>query len=137
MCLRRARYRVLLPACSRRLPVKMSNICCKSRLICSCGMMPTCNHVRKCAALQAKNVVNFNFPNMFFEFFLVLVTTFRILSTPVDNQFVMSSSTGCNRSPDACALGLWTRCVQMTTQHGVLLSVASNNNLPSLTLLVL
>ena len=60
------------------------------------------------------------------------------MSTPDVNKFRVSSSSvnvDGNRSPDAWDLGL--ACVLMTTMHSAVLSVASNNNPSSQTLLVL
>ena len=116
-----------------------NNLWCESRWICSFGLMPTCNPVRKYTVLQC-------WP--------------RILSNSMSQMFCWDAlHTSQARSEEvwlpkttylAChhllstAIGLpihgdWdsgTRCVQVTKKH-VALSLASNTNLPNMTLLVL
>ena len=75
-----------------------ANLWYKYRLICSFGMMPTCNPVQKYTTLKCVTgmCVNFNIPFVFLRFSSILAT------------FVMStSSSDCIQSPDAWKLGLW------------------------------
>ena len=59
-------------------------------------------------AVLIGTLVNLTVPKVFLRFSSTLVTIFRMRFPPVDNRFVMSSSSfDCNRSPDAWALGLW------------------------------
>ena len=72
-------------------------------------MMPTCNaHVQlHHVAVLTENFVTFTCMNVFLNVSSILVTQFGRSLTPRDNKFVMSSSSDCNRSPDAWAGRLW------------------------------
>ena len=102
------------PSCafSRILPVRTFSMSArrnilttsdaKSRPICSFGMMPTCNRVRKYTTLQCRlGVLTNSIVRVLFSGgFSQSSTKFGRNLTPGDNRYVMSSSSfNCNPSP--------------------------------------
>ena len=77
-------------------------------------------------AVLTGEIVKSNVPEVFLRFASSLVTKFGRSLTPVDSRFITSFH---------CDYG--TRCVQMKTMHSAVLLLASSENLPYLTSLVL
>ena len=138
-------------SCSRILQIKLFSMSCvfgrsnsnnlwrESRWICSFGLMPTCNPVRKYTVLQC-------WPRIFSNSMSQMFCWDALHTSQTRSEEVWLPKTtylACHHLLST-AIGLpihgdWdygTRCVQMTKKH-VALSLASNTNLPNMTLLVL